>query len=114
MSVEPQCADLLRRLALNDEATVGSVFGAAISDDLPSALGYKTRALVRIAALIATEAAGASFQWAISSALSAGVEEDEVVGVLLSVAPVVGVARVAAAAPAIASALGYEVDLPDG
>ncbi len=113
MSVAPECADMLRRLALNDEATVGSIFGAALDDDVPSELGDKTRALVRIAALIATDAAAASYQWAVGSALSAGVVEDEVVGVLLSVAPLVGVARVAAAAPALASALGYEVDTPD-
>ena len=39
--------------------------------------------------------------------------DDEVTGVLMSVAPIVGIARVASAAPELASALGYELDVPD-
>ena len=113
MSDEPQCAALLRRLAVSDERTIGSIFGGEITDLDNSELGDKTRALVRLAALIATESAAPSYQWAIGVALAAGVTEDEVAGVLMSVGPIVGVARVASAAPVLASALGYELNLPD-
>jgi alkylhydroperoxidase/carboxymuconolactone decarboxylase family protein YurZ len=48
-------------------------------------------------------------------ALAAGATDEEIVGVLAAVAPVVGSARVNAAAPALGRALGYEVDiLPSG
>ena len=110
MSTESPSAVLLRRLAVNDERTFGSLCGAA--DDACVAIGDKTRALVRIAALIATGSAAASYQAAVGAAFSAGAVEGEVVDVLSSVAPIVGVARVTSAAPALAAALGYEVEFP--
>jgi alkylhydroperoxidase/carboxymuconolactone decarboxylase family protein YurZ len=102
---------MLRRLALNDERAVGAALSATTDFDL-SILGDKTRALLRIAALIAAESPAASYQWAVSVAMAAGAGDDEIVGVLLSVAAVVGEARVISAAPALASALGYELDPP--
>ena len=67
-----------------------------------------------MAALIATEAALASYQWAVESALAAGASDADIVDVLVAVAPVVGLARVAAAAPELALALGYDVESPSG
>jgi alkylhydroperoxidase/carboxymuconolactone decarboxylase family protein YurZ len=113
MRDESRSAGLLRRLALSDEGTIGSIFSADITDLDNSELGEKTRASIRLAALIATESAAPSYQWAVNIALAAGMSEDEVAAVLMSVAPIVGVARVASAAPVIASALGYELDLPE-
>ena len=113
MRDEPGCAGLLRRLAVSDDGTIGSIFAGEITDLENSELGDKTRALVRLAALIATESAAPSYQWAVSVARAAGVSDDEVTGVLMSVAPIVGIARVASAAPVLATALGYELDVPD-
>ena len=113
MSEEPPCAVLLRRLAVSDEAAIGSIFASEIADAENSELGERTRSLVRLAALVATESAAPSYQWAVNVALAAGASEDEVSGVLISVAPIVGVARVASAAPAIAAALGYAIDLSE-
>ena len=110
---EPKCAELLRRLAVSDEGTIGSVFAGEITDLESSELGDKTRALARLAALVATESAAPSYQWAVSVARAAGVSDDEVVGVLVSVGPIVGIARVASAAPALAGALGFELDVAD-
>ena len=110
---EPMCAVLLRRLALSDESAIGSIFAAELSDVDNAELGERTRALVRLAALVATESAAPSYQWAVSVALAAGVSEDEIGAVLITVAPIVGVARVASAAPAVAAALGYGLDLSD-
>ena len=104
-------ADLLRRLALNDARTVDALLAGSIAGADSPELEEKTSALVRIAALIATESAVASYQWAVAVALAAGAEERDVVGVLLSVAPIVGVARVASAALALVPALGVEPDV---
>ena len=110
---EPMCAVLLRRLALSDESAIGSIFAAELTDVDNAELGERTRALIRLAALVATESAAPSYQWAVSVALAAGVSEDEIGAVLITVAPIVGLARVASAAPAVAAALGYGLDLSD-
>jgi 4-carboxymuconolactone decarboxylase len=101
--------DLLRRLALNDEGAIGSALGTTVADVGLVELEPKTHALVRLAALIALGSADASHQWGVSVALAVGVSEDEIVGVLLAVAPVVGLARMNPAASEVALALGLEI-----
>ena len=59
MREEPESAGLLRRLAVSDDGTIGSIFAGEITDLENSELGDKTRALVRLAALIATDGGGA-------------------------------------------------------
>ena len=73
MRDEPACAGLLRRLAVSDDGTIGSIFAGEITDLENSELGDKTHALVRLAALIATESGAPSYQWAVSVARAAGV-----------------------------------------
>ena len=46
---------------------------------------------------------------AVDAGLEAGASYDEIVGVLIAVIPVVGVARVVSSAPNLALALGYDV-----
>jgi alkylhydroperoxidase/carboxymuconolactone decarboxylase family protein YurZ len=41
--------------------------------------------------------------------LAAGATEDEIADVLLAIAPVAGLGRVVAAAPEVATALGYDI-----
>jgi len=110
MTTEPPYADVLRRLAFNDVRTVDSVLAGSIdfADDVD--LGEKMVSLVRIAALIASEAASPSYQWAVATALAAGASENEVVTVLLKIAAIVGVARATSAACALGGALGLELD----
>jgi 4-carboxymuconolactone decarboxylase len=43
-------------------------------------------------------------------ALASGATVDEIVGVLIAVAPTVGLARVVSAAPEVAVAIGYDID----
>ena len=112
MSDEPRSAVLLRRLALSDEVAIGSIFAGDVGDLDSRELGEKTGALVRLAALVATDSAAPSYQWVVNAALAAGVTEDELADVLMGIAPIVGVARVASAAPILAAALGYELDPP--
>lgn len=103
-------AELLRRLALNDEGAAEAMLGSTLATPGPPGLDSRTHALTRVAALIAAESALASYLWAVDAALAAGASEDDVVDVLTAVAPIVGLARLSAAAPQLALALGYEVD----
>jgi 4-carboxymuconolactone decarboxylase len=69
-----------------------------------------TKALMRLAALVAIGHAGPLLREAVSDALDAGVDGDSVVGSLLALAPTLGVNQLVAAAPAVAVALGYDLD----
>jgi len=104
--MRPEQERLLRLLALNDEDAVSAVVGASLTAQDTPALDDKTRALVRLAGLIALEAAPASYQWGVASAVAAGATDEEIVGVLVAVAPVVGMARAGSAAPELALAVG--------
>jgi len=108
--MRPEQERLLRLLALNDEATVSAVVGASLTAQDTPALDDKTRALVRLAGLIALEAAPASYQWGVASAVAAGATDEEIVGVLVAVAPVVGMVRAGSAAPALALAVGCDLE----
>ena len=101
--------ELVRRLALNDEKAIASILGANTGADVSPALGPRTTALVRLGALVAAPSASASYQWAVGAAFAAGADEEDIVGVLLTVAPIVGATRVEAAAPEVAAALGYDL-----
>jgi len=74
------------------------------------ALDPKADALVRISALVALGAPEGLWGRAIARAFEAGAGDEDVVATLISVSTILGEARVAAAAPAIARGLGYEID----
>ena len=101
--------DLLRRLALNDEAALRWVIGAGFAGVEGKMLDAKMDALARLAALIALEAADASHAWGASLALAVGASDEEIVGVLVAVTPIVGLARANAAAIALGLALDLEI-----
>jgi len=102
--------ETLRSLALSDEDFVASVLGMGHDTVEVSRLDQKTHALVRLGAACAIDAAPSSYQSTVDVALAAGAEMDEIVGTLIAVAPIVGLARVVAAAPELALALGYDLD----
>jgi alkylhydroperoxidase/carboxymuconolactone decarboxylase family protein YurZ len=106
--------ELLRRLALNDDEAVRSAVGARPATVVPEpALDAKTAALVRLAALLSVDAATASCRATVELAYAAGATDEEMVGVLVAVAPVVGAARLVAAAPRLALAIDYDLDSAD-
>jgi alkylhydroperoxidase/carboxymuconolactone decarboxylase family protein YurZ len=92
---------------LNDEGALSAIFGSDVKDAPITDLGEKTAALVRLAGLVATESSFPSYQWVVGQALAAGATEDEIVEVLVALAPIVGLARVHAAVPELSLALGY-------
>jgi alkylhydroperoxidase/carboxymuconolactone decarboxylase family protein YurZ len=100
----------LRELSVNDEGFVENVLAMQLANIEASGLDPKTHALARLGALIAMDAATASYQWNVGMALAAGATLDEIVGVLIAVAPTVGLARAVSAAPELALAIGYDVD----
>jgi len=86
--------EILRRLAIVDEGFVGDWAGLVLGPSGVRGLDTKTAALV------------------------AGASEDEITGVLLAIAPVIGLGRMVGAAPGVAGAFGYDIEAaledPDG
>lgn len=101
---------LLRRLALNDEESVGMVLTRGSDAATPAALRPKVDLLVRLAALLALGASTSALRTTVDQATEAGATEDEIVGVLVAVAPAMGLARVVSSAPRLATAIGYDID----
>ena len=109
-----------------DDATAGALAALAMgqttmleqAEDLreqlrqSSGLDARSFCLVKIAALVAVDAPPASYLWQVGAALDAGVRPRDILGVLMAVAPQVGLPRVVAAAPEIMVAL--ELELPEG
>jgi len=78
----------------------------------PERLDPRSYALVKLAALIALDAPPASYLWQVANALDAGATPEDLIGVLIAIAPQVGGPRLVAAAPELMVALG--LSLPDG
>ncbi len=104
----PPVQELLRRLSLNDERTVRGVLGGAPTG--APTLDRKTEALVRLAGLLASGAPTASCRVAVETARAARASDDEIVSVLVAIAPALGAARLVAAVPALALAIDYAID----
>jgi alkylhydroperoxidase/carboxymuconolactone decarboxylase family protein YurZ len=102
--------DLLRRLALNDEAALGRVLAPKVGADGRTELSSKVELLVRLAALLAVGAATPSLREAVERASAAGASTEEIVGVLVSLGPTIGLASLVAAAPKLAMAIGYDLE----
>jgi 4-carboxymuconolactone decarboxylase len=109
---------ILRRLALRDDRYIDALLRAECSDATLAGIDSRSHALLRIAALIALDATPPSYMSAVEAGLDAGASYDEIVGTLIAVMPIVGVARVVSAAPKLALALGYDaseaLELVDG
>lgn len=102
--------ETLRKLSVRDDAYVDRVLADEEANEAASCLDGKTHALVRIAALVALDAAPPSYMEAIASAQRWGATRDEIVGCLIAILPAVGVARVVSAAPKVGLGLGYDVE----
>jgi 4-carboxymuconolactone decarboxylase len=100
----------LRSMALSDDRFVSSVLGMGQDTIHASGLDPKTHAMVRLAALLAVDAAQSSYNACAELALASGASLDEIVGILVAVAPAIGLGRVVSAAPELGLALGYDVE----
>ena len=72
-------------------------------------LDNRTLILTRIAALVAMDAPGVSYLAHVDPAIKANLTAEQLQDVLVAIAPVVGTARVMAAATHIAKALGFAI-----
>jgi alkylhydroperoxidase/carboxymuconolactone decarboxylase family protein YurZ len=102
--------EILRRLAIVDEGFASSDAGLLLGPPAGRVLDPKVAALVRVGALTAIGAPEVCLEWSTTQALAAGATEEEVTGVLLAVAPVIGLGRIVGAAPGLADAFGYDVE----
>jgi alkylhydroperoxidase/carboxymuconolactone decarboxylase family protein YurZ len=100
---------VLRRLALKDDRFIASLLAEERACLELSGLDAQSHAFVRLGALVAMDAPPAAFMGATDAALAAGATNEEIVGTLIALLPVVGVTRVVAAAPNLGLALGYDV-----
>ena len=102
--------EILRRLAIIDEASVKDQAGLNLALPGPGLLDAKTVALVQVGVLVGIGAPPVCLEWGTTRALAAGASGEELTGVLLAVGPVAGLGRVVGAVPDVASALGYDVE----
>lgn len=102
--------EILRRLAIVDEGFAGDQAGLVLSSPDAQGLDPKIAALVKVGALAAIGSPEVCLEWSTSKALAAGATEEEVTGVLLAVAPVIGLGRLVAAAPGVADGFGYDIE----
>jgi hypothetical protein len=91
--------ETLRRLAMIGEGFAGD---AASS-------GSQERGTAARGGVGGHRVSGCVPEWSIGRALAAGVIQDEMPDMLLSIAPVAGLGRVVCAAPDVAIALGYDI-----
>lgn len=114
MSVSSGTSDVLLGVAQHDASALEGLFKARIDNLEASGLDPKTYALVNIAALIAADAAPASYVFQVAFALESGVTPEEILGLLVALNPTVGNVRIVSAAAEIAFALGIELDAEQG
>src|SRR5947209_4248006 len=75
-----------------------------------SSLDEQTYHLTRLAALVAMDAAPVSYLINLAAAVDAGITLEQAQGVLVAIAPIVGSARIAAAAGNLLQAFGMAAD----
>jgi alkylhydroperoxidase/carboxymuconolactone decarboxylase family protein YurZ len=109
MSQTARYQETLRRLAMIDESFVEDEARLVLGQAATSALDSKTAALLRVGASVAIGSSAVCLEWSVGRAMAAGASEDEIADVLLAIVAVAGLGRVVAAAPDVASALGYDI-----
>ena len=101
--------ETLRKLAMIDEGFVEGEAQIGLGPVAASDLELKTAALLQVGVAVALGSPAVCLEWSTGRALAAGATEDEIADVLLAIAPVTGLSRIVAAAPELATALGYDV-----
>lgn len=101
--------DILRKLAIIDESFVEDGAGLALGPAGTTALDARTVALLRLGASVAIGSSTICHAWSAGQALAAGATDVEIAEVLLAIAPIAGLSRVASAAPDVAAALEYDI-----
>ena len=113
MPVSSGTSDIFLGVAQHDSSALEALFQARLDSLEASGLDAKTYALVNLSALIATDAAPASYSFQVAFALEVGVTPEEILGLLVALNPAVGNLRIVSAAAEIAFALGIDLEADD-
>lgn len=105
-----QTEELLRRLALHDKGVMRAVLAGAPGGAHVRPLEPKTHALVSLGGLLAMAAGTTALKCATEAAYEAGATDEEIVGVLVTVGPQIGLVGLMQEAPRLALAIGYDVE----
>jgi len=108
-TVRQDTKETLAGISAGETSFIETAVGLREASFEATGLDASTFALTKIAALIALDAPPASYAWQIANALEEGVTPDEIVGVLIAVAPQVGGPRTIAAAAEITLSLGLSL-----
>ena len=106
MTTETAPEDNIVAIGRGDAPVLETLAQMTVNTFERSGLDAETYALVRIAALVAMDAAPVSYMLNIGAAGEVGVQPEQVQGMLVAIAPVVGTARIASAASKLIRALG--------
>jgi len=110
IEITEEQASKLKSMSRHDEDMIETLADIQVLNIEKSGLDPKTHALCRLAALVALDAPLASYAWQASVATESGVTLDDTVGVLIALAPTVGLTRIVAAANKIAALHGIEAE----
>jgi len=108
VSQTPRFQETLRKLAIFHEELAETSPRLHLAQG--STLDARTIALLQVAVAVATGSSLACLQWSATRALAAGANHDEIVDVLLAIAPLAGLARIVTATPDLARALDYDIE----
>ena len=103
---ESSSESALSSIAAGDAPVLERLVAMNLDSMEHSQLDQKTYFLVRLAALVAMDAAPVSYLINLGMAADSGVEVEDAQGMLIAIAPVVGTARVASAAGKVLRAFG--------
>jgi 4-carboxymuconolactone decarboxylase len=112
VDVDGATIELLGALTLGDPDLLAAGLEVRAEFQARSGLDARSYALVKLAAIMALDAPPASYLWQVANAIDAGATPEDLVGVLIAIAPQIGGPRLVAAAPELMVALG--LSLPDG
>jgi 4-carboxymuconolactone decarboxylase len=109
VEVSDDTKNILDALAHGDPDLLAAGLEARANWKAKSGLDNRSYALVKLAALIALDAPPASYVWQVANALDEGATPEDLVGVLIAIAPQVGGPKLVAAAPELMVALGLSL-----
>jgi 4-carboxymuconolactone decarboxylase len=112
--ITAEAAATLKGLASGQRAVLDGLLGLQPDPGAAGSLDRRTQALLTLAALVGVNGATPEHHAQVRVALRAGASVEDIVGVLVAVAPYVGTSRIVTAAAAIADALGVEIPDPGG
>jgi alkylhydroperoxidase/carboxymuconolactone decarboxylase family protein YurZ len=112
VDVDEATIEMLGALTLGDPDLLAAGLEVRAEFQSKSGLDARSFALVKLAAIMALDAPPASYLWQVANAIDAGATPEDLVGVLIAIAPQIGGPKLVAAAPELMVALG--LTLPDG